>query len=65
MGVVGLGGSEVGGGWAAGVSDGGRERCVCVCSDVDRLLLRRQQAVHGRRHRLHVDLRPRGEEKIS
>ena len=27
-----------------------------VCSDVDGLLLRRQQAVHGGGHRLHVDL---------
>lgn len=31
-------------------------RVRSVCSDVDRLLLRCQQTVHGRRHRLHVDL---------
>lgn len=27
-----------------------------AASDVHGLLLRRQQSVHGRRHRLHVDL---------
>lgn len=32
------------------------KRVRSVCSDVDRLLLCGQQTVHGRRHRLHVDL---------
>lgn len=34
----------------------GSQRGGFSCSDVDGLLLGRQQAVHGCRHRLHVNL---------